>query len=249
MQNVTQQPKEDEIDLLALFKRLWKRKWAILVSGVVCGVIAFLISSIFITPLYTASITLYANNSSTTDGNTSVSSSDLNASAQLVNTYAAIILSDPVIDQVIASQGLNISTSGLMKCVAVEAVNNTEVFRVTVEYTSPQMAANIANAIADIAPNKIGEVVEGCSVKIVSNAKVPETKSSPSNTKAAALGIVLGVVISAGIIIVFALLDTRIKNESDLQQWGLPVLGAIPAFEEAEKSGTYGYGYQRKGAK
>ena len=58
-----------------------------------------------------------------------------------------------------------------------------------------------------------------------------------------------GMLISSLAILVAFFLDTRIKNREDLARWEYPVLGTIPAFSEAQKMGTYGYGYGRKGGK
>lgn len=249
MQIVRKQQRKIEVDLFAVIQLLWKRKWGIITSGLVSAILMLVVTVLFITPLYSASVTLYANNSSSSDINTSITSQDINASVQLVDTYAAIILSDPVLDQVIELNGLEITGQELLECIEITSVNNTEVFKITVEYSSPGMAANIANSIANIAPIKIADIVEGCSVKIVSNAKVPTDKSFPSNKMALVIGMVLGVVISILTVFITALLDTRIKSESDLQEWDYPVLGVIPSFSEAEKSGAYGYGYGKKGGK
>lgn len=249
MQIVRKQQRKIEVDLFAVIQLLWKRKWEIITSGLISAILIFVVTVLFITPLYSASVTLYANNSSSSDINTSITSQDINASVQLVDTYAAIILSDPVLDQVIELNGLEITGQELLDCIEITSVNNTEVFKITVEYSSPEKAANIANSIANIAPIKIADIVEGCSVKIVSNAKVPTDKSFPSNKMAIVIGMALGVVISTLTVFITALLDTRIKSESDLQEWDYPVLGVIPSFSEAEKSGAYGYGYEKKGGK
>ena len=200
----------------------------------------------FVTPLYSASVTLYANNSNSSDINTSITAQDINASVQLVDTYAAIILSDPVLDQTIEINGLKMTGKELLECIEIKSVNNTEVFKITVEYSSPEMAANIANSIADIAPVKIADIVEGCSVKIVSKAKVPTDKSFPSNNMVILIGMTFGFAISILAIFVTALLDTRIKSESDLKEWEYPVLGVIPSFVDADKLGAYGHGYGKK---
>ena len=249
MQIVRKQQRKIEVDLFAVIQLLWGKKWGIIVSGLVAAIIMLIVTNLFVTPLYSASVTLYANNSSSSDISTSITSQDLNASVQLVDTYAAIILSDPVLDKVIESNELNITGQELLDCIEIMSVNNTEVFKITVDYSSPAMAANIANSIADIAPVKIAEIVEGCSVKIVSNAKTPTDKSFPSNKMALLLGMVVGISISILVVFITALLDTRIKSESDLQEWDYPVLGVIPAFSEAEKSGAYGYEYRKNGGR
>lgn len=249
MQIVRKQQRKIEVDLFAVFQLLWKRKWTIVASGLISSIVIFLVTVLFVTPLYSASVTLYANNSNSSDINTSITSQDISASVQLVDTYAAIILSDPVLDQVIELNGLDISGQELLDCIEITSVNNTEVFKITVDYSSPDKAANIANSIASIAPIKIADIVEGCSVKIVSNAKVPTDKSFPNNKMALLIGMIIGVAISVLTIFITSLLDTRIKSESDLQEWEFPVLGVIPAFSEAEKAGTYGYGYSKKGGR
>lgn len=249
MQIVRKQQRKIEVDLFAVFQLLWKRKWTIVASGLISSIIIFLVTVLFVTPLYSASVTLYANNSNSSDINTSITSQDISASVQLVDTYAAIILSDPVLDQVIELNGLDISGQELLDCIEITSVNNTEVFKITVDYSSPDKAANIANSIANVAPIKIADIVEGCSVKIVSNAKVPTDKSFPSNKMTLLIGMVIGVTISVLTIFIASLLDTRIKGESDLQEWEFPVLGVIPAFSEAEKAGAYGYGYGKKGGR
>lgn len=238
-----------ELDVFSAIRMLWKRKWIVISSGLVAAILSLVLTILFVKPLYSSSVTLYANNSNSTNANTSISSQDISASMRLVSTYAAIIMSDPVLDQVVEMNGLNISGQALQRYIDITSVNNTEVFKITVTYSSPQMAAHIANSIAEIAPVKIAQVVDGCSVKIVSNAKVPTGRSSPDNGKAILLGMGWGVIISSLIIVVAALLDTRIKSQEDLTQWDYPVLGTIPAFSEAKKQGAYGYGYGRKGGK
>lgn len=247
MQIVRKQQRKIEVDLFAVIQLLWQKKWMIIVSGLTVAIIMLLITVLFISPKYSASATLYANNSNSSDVNTSISSQDINASVQLVDTYAAIILSDSVLDQVIEANNLDLTSKELLECIEISSVNNTEVFKITISYSSAEMAANIANSIAAIAPVKISDIVEGCSVKIVNEAKVPTDKSFPSNKMAVVIGLAIGIAISALIVLITALLDTRINSESDLQEWDYPVLGVIPAFSEAEKTDMYGYGYGKKG--
>lgn len=232
---------ERELNVTAFLQLLWKRIWLILVCGIVAAVLALMVALCFITPRYSARVTLYANNRYSSQGSTSITSSDMSASVKLVNVYAAIILSDPVLDQVIQENNLNVSASTLAKNISINQVNETEVFKVTVVSSSPELSAQIANSIADIAPGKIGEIVDGCSVKLVSYAKVPTQQTSPNYLSTAEKGFLMGVVASILFLLVVTLLDTRIKGEDDLQGWDIPVIGVVPAFEEAEKTDKYSY--------
>lgn len=244
---VKRQQKGIEIDVIAILKRLWKSKWLILLSGLAAALITYLFMVVFVTPEYATSATLYANNSNSTDVSTSISSSELNASARLVDTYAAIILSDPVLDQVIKDNNLPMSVSRLARCISISSVNKTEVFKVVVRHPEPKTAAQIANSIADIAPEKISQIVDGCSIKLVSYAKVPGVRAYPNYKSNTGKGFWIGFVLSAVIVLLVATVDTRVKGEADLNEWEYPVLGVVPSFEEAEKTGTYGYGNKENG--
>lgn len=230
-----------EIDLFAILEMFWRKKYIIILSCIVGAAIFLFRAMVLVTPLYTSYATMYANNSKTSDENTSISSQDISASARLVNTYQAIILSDPVLEQVIDELNLNMSPAGLAGHITVTAVNKTEVFRVDVKTNSPKMSAAIANSIARVAPEKIASIVDGCSVKIISYAKVPTGRSWPNYKNEVITGAALGTGISLLAIFIIMTVDTRIKKEEDLAHWEYPILGVIPSFSTDQKGGAYAY--------
>ena len=71
----------------------------------------------FVQPRYAASVTFCANNSDSSDINTSINSQVINAPVRLVDTYVAIVLSDPVLDQVITNIRLDIAGQNLLECI------------------------------------------------------------------------------------------------------------------------------------
>ena len=235
------------INIPVMLSILWKRKWMILLSGIAVALITYVSTLLFVTPEYFTSVTLYANNAKSSDMNTTITSAELSASARLVDTYTAIILSDPVLEQVIADNNLNISAVGLSQRINIAAVNATEVFKVKVKYPSPETAAKIANSIAEIAPVKIGEIVDGCSIKVVSYAKVPRTSAYPDYGTNVIRGFWAGILVSIVFVFLLSVVDTRVKSESDLDEWEVPVLGTIPLFDEAEKTVTRGYKNRENG--
>lgn len=241
MQIVRRRQNKIEINLLGVLQVLWKKKIRICFVSCVFGVALFCIGLFGIAPQYTSAITLYANNSSSMDKNTSITSSDISASVQLVDTYAAIILTDNVLDTVIQELELPMETEDLFNSIKIESVNETEVFKVYVEDSSPERATKIANKISEIAPIQIESIVDGCSVKLVNAAKSPTKSSFPNYKKIFAIGILLGLFISSLFIVLREVLDTRIKSEEDVASFGLPVLSNIPDFAEANKMMTYGY--------
>ena len=250
MQNIQLRRKTTEIDLFRLAGYLWSKKYLILLSTLIAGFLYLGFVYFFVAPKYEAKITLYANNYNTSDVSTSITTNDISASVKLVNTYAAIIVSDPVIDEVIENTGGGVSSEGLIHSIQIDAVNDTEVFTVKVKNTDPERAAELANEIANVAPKKIESIVEGCSVKVISLAKTPQKAVSPSYSDSFVRGAFGGFVLILAILILLELLDTSIKSADDMKYWSYPVLGTVPGFSEIKANGNhygsyyYGYGYE-----
>ena len=74
---------EIEIDLLKLFRALWKKALIIILIAVIFASGAFAYTLMLVTPTYQATASFYVNNSSISIGslNYSISTGELNASA------------------------------------------------------------------------------------------------------------------------------------------------------------------------
>lgn len=217
-----------EIDLRELFKVLLKRAWIIVLCAVIVGTSVLVYTVNFVTPQYKANVTIYVNNNSGKD-NSYISSSDLAVALRLVSTYVNIIQSHTVLEKVIAEADMQLTTEQVRNMISAEVVGETEMFRVTVTTPNPQMSADLANAIAAVAPDEIAAIIEGSSAKIIDYARVPKGRSSPSFTTNTIIGALVGAVLAIIVILVQNLLDLRVRNEEELAKIGsVPVLGVIP---------------------
>lgn len=237
-----------EIDLLQIAKALWHRAWAILLAAVLCGAAGFGYSAFLVTPLYQSEAMMYVNNSSFSVGSTSfsISSSELTAAQSLVATYIVILNTRTTLEDVIRDAELEYSYEELLGMIDAQAVNNTEVFSITVTSESPQEAEQIANTIARILPEKISNIVEGSSVRVVDYAVVPAHRSSPSISRYTILGALLGIVLTCGYIVLREMFDDQIRDEEFLMQtYDIPILAAIPELLSSRNSSGYydGQGY------
>ena len=229
------------IDLVQLAKALWRRAWAILLAMVIFGAAAFSYAYFLITPLYKASAMLYVNNSSLSVGSTKVDLSDLNAAQSLVDTYIVILKTRTTLEEVIDAAGLSYDYETLSDMIEAGAVNSTEVFSIEVTSPDPQEAEKIANTIAELLPDRIAEIVDGSSVRIVDYAVVPSQKASPSLSRYTLLGLLLGAVVSCGVIVLMVLFDEQIRDEDYVREtFDLPLLAAVPDLT-AKGGGNYYY--------
>lgn len=239
--------KTKELNLQEIFYAMLNRIWLIVASAVILGVVVYLFSSNFITPRYRASVTMYVNNTIASD-TSEISSSDLATAQRLVDTYVAILqqysVMEKVADRVEEQTGKRPSPTSLMNSMTAEAIEETEVFTITVSHTNAKMAMEIANAIADVSPGVIESIVVGSSAKIVDRARLPQSPYTPNNTRNGIYGAVVGAILAIAYVVFWVMTDVRINGEEDLSMISTaPILGLIPNFDTDEKSG---YSYSRR---
>ena len=240
-----------QLDLQRLVSLLLNKSWIIGLSALVCAVLTFLVSFYMITPKYESSTMFYVNNNSDLSiGNASVSidSGDITAAKNLVDSYIIILESRETLLDVIDYAGVDRSYEDLQDMIDAEAVNGTEIFRVTVTSPDPVEAERIANAVGQILPTRIKNIIEGTSAKIVESAIVASKPSSPSYMGNTVLGFLVGFVLSISVIVLYELFDVTIRTEEDVQICcSHPVLSAVPDMTVQSKGGYYHYGGDQRG--
>ena len=238
------------IDMLHILKALWKRVWLIVFCGLLAAAVGFSIAAFVIAPTYSSHIKLYVNNSSFSLGNTnfSISASELTAAQSLVRTYGEILESRTTLERVIEKADVEYTWKELSLMIAYAPSNDTEIMRVTVTGEDPYEASKIANTIAEVLPVRIAEIIDGASMEVVDSAIPDLQKVAPSITRFTAIGLLLGVFLSAMVLVVLALMDDTIHDEDYvLKTYDYPILGKVPdLLNIAGKS--YGYYYQKSRA-
>ena len=238
--------KAKELNLQELFYAMINRIWLIALSAFILGVLVYIYSSNFITPRYKSSVTLYVNNTNVSVEAEEISSSDLATSQRLVDTYVAILEQYDTMKEVAAQvkldTGKDVTPSMISGNMSAAAINETEVFVITVSHTDPDMSKYIAKAIGDVAPGVINRIVNGSSAVVVNTAQ-KGVRYTPNNTKNAIYGAIAGALLAIAYVVIWVLTDVRINGEEDLAVISsAPVLGLIPNFDSDEKSG---YSYQK----
>ena len=241
-----------EINLAELLSALLRKVWLIVLCAVVAGALVYAYTVNFVTPMYQSRITVYVNNTVITNANNnlSISATDLATSQRLVATYINILESnfvlDPVAEEVTKEVGYKLTASHIRSMIVAAPMDETEVFEVRVSNADPQLASKIANKIADVAPEKIEEIVVGSSTKIIDRAKPAASPYSPIKSRNTTFGMIGGALIAVCVVVLQTLLDVRVKGEEDLALISTaPVLGLIPdlALESKDSYGYSGYKY------
>lgn len=221
-----------ELDIKEIGKMLLKNLWLITLCAVIAGLLMLTCTMNFVKPTYKASVTMYVNNSSGVNGQY-ISSSDLAVAQRLVETYTNIIASNRVLDKVVEASEMDITSSRLRSMLAASAVGETEMFKIAVIAPDPEMARDLVNLIAEIAPDEISDIIPGSTAVVVDYAQIPTSRYGPNYVKNTVLGFLIGGVLVAALLVIQQVLDTRILKKEDLEKiCGVPVLGLIPEIDE-----------------
>lgn len=230
MQEKSKETENIEIDLREIFGVLLHRLWIIIVAALVCGAVAFICSFFIITPKYESTTKVYILNKQNANG--TVTYSDVQLSSTLSKDYEQLVTSRYVIEGVIKELNLDETYETLVKRISATNETDTRIISITVMDKSPAKAQKIANETRDLAAKHITEVMDIEAVNVVDQANLPDSPVSPSISKWTIIGALVGIIISAAVIIIQHLLDDTIKTSEDVEKYlGLSTLALIPVNE------------------
>ena len=220
--------KEIGIDVVQLFKILWKKKIIILLTAIVAAVLAFGVSSFVLKPEYSSTTRIYVVSRNQSE-NAGLTNQDLQAGSYLVKDYKEIILSQDVLEKVISNLKLEKSVKGLSSKIKVSVPVDTRIVSIVVTDAQPEEASRIANALREVAAEKIIKVTRVSDVTTLEEARPALTPSSPNIRRNTMLAFLAGGALMVVSILLLELLDDRVKRPEDIEEvMQVALLGIVP---------------------
>ena len=217
-----------EIDVFAMLKTLWKRKFSIVLVALVFAIAAFGYSAFLAKKEYQSTSRIYVVSRQNQDNN-ALTNSDLQAGSYLVKDYREIILSQNVLSQAIEELKLDMTPAELSKKISVSVPTDTRILSITAKDGDPKEAARIANGLRNVAAEKIISLTKVSDVTTLDEAEVPQTPSSPNIRRNVLLGFIAGAGLMVVLMVVVEVLDDRVKRPEDIEElMGLTLLGIVP---------------------
>ncbi len=217
-------------DLLKMFLQHIK---LIIIVTVLGALVAFLYVTYMVTPMYSTSALILVQNGNSFETDISSSSSkslsgekvnmnDISSSQMLANTCSTLFTVDPDMKSIISGASISISV-----------VEDSYFLRISSTSSDPHTAANIANLVANTAPQVFKKYFgDAGKVDTVEEANVPSSPSSPNRSRYVLIGLLVGLVLSLVISFLIEIIDTTIKPGDDLyKMYDIPVFAEIVDFE------------------
>lgn len=221
-----------EIDVLPLFRSLWKRKLVILLVAIITSSVAFAYSTFVIKPEFTSTTRIYVVNRDQGE-KSGLTNQDLQAGTYLVKDYREIILSQDVLEEVVSDLKLDLTPKGLANKIKVTVPVDTRIVSISVKDKQPEEASRIANSLREVAAEKIVAVTRVSDVTTLEEARPATTPSSPNVRRNTLFGFLGGAVVTVIAVLLIELLDTRVKRPEDVEDvLQIPLLGLVPDLDK-----------------
>ena len=230
----------EEIDLLEIFFAIRKRIWIILAAGLLFAILTGIFTHFFVKEVYSSNSKLYILTRSTSI----TSLADIQVGTSLTKDYIQLAQSRPVVEEVIANLKLNRTYEQLLKQMTFTNPSDTRILVITAEDPDPVLAKDIVDEFAHVASSSISTIMKTDEPSIVELGYIKDKPVSPNLLQNVLIGFLLGVFLSAGVVVVLYLLDDTVKTSDDIEKYlGLNTLTVIPVLEgETEQKHKFRFG-------
>lgn len=217
----------EEISLKEILSLLRRRLWLIIILIIVSMLVIGLISYFLLDKKYEASTTLMIG---TTD---EIEYNEILLNQKLASIYGELIEIRAVADEVIENLGLRISYKQYKSKVNVNYSEDTGLIRILVNDNDPQLAADIANEIAQVFIENVKSIMKVENIHVIDKAQIPMEPVYPKPILNIAIAGILGFMIGVFISLLKEYLDNTIKTYEDVEKYlGVMVLGTIPKVKD-----------------
>ena len=221
---------DKEIDLLDLGYTMLDKWHYLLLAAMIGAVLLNAFSYFLIKPTYESTSKLYIVSASE---DSIVNLSDLNIGSSLTSDYNELMLSYPVLDQIIDKLDLDMSSAALASMIQINNPTQTRVLHITVTTNDPKLSMDIANTLAEVAVDYLPNTMSTNAPNIAQVAREANSKAAPSCIKYTFIGALLGIIVCGAYIVICYMLDDTIHTAEDMEKYfGIVPLTSIPESDQ-----------------
>jgi succinoglycan biosynthesis transport protein ExoP len=213
---------------LSVARRWW---WTLLVATWIAAVSGFIFAS-QIPPTYEARVQLLV-------GPYNTDTDTLRAAGQLVQTYAELVTTEPLLESAIAEAGADIPVGTLDANTRATANDTTRFLTIRVQDTDPERARDLANALGD----EISQLASRGTSRPEGQLQVVDAARVPSDPIAPQVSLIVGMAAMAALLGALVLvmlveyLSATVRTKEDLERVsGLPFLGRLDTLRKIPTS-------------
>ena len=239
---------EAEIDLIDLAWALLDKIHYIVLCFLIGAVIMNAYSYFLVRPTYKSTAKMYVVSASK---NSVVDLDALNIGTSLTADYEQLMLSYPVLEQVINKLNLDMDSDTLAKMITLENPTDTRILNINLVSTDPKSARDIANTLMEVSVDYLPKTMSTNAPNVAQKAKLADHKDGPSYKKYTMIGALAGAFLYCMYLVVKYLMDDTIHTADDMEKYfDIVPLAVIPdvselASEKQQKKGKLEKGFSK----
>ncbi|GGI16696.1 YveK family protein [Gottfriedia solisilvae] len=203
---------ENELSLKKILELIKKRIWLIIVFSIFFSTLGGGYSLFFTKTLYETSSKLIVNATS----------------PEMMNTLLVMIKEPSLLQNVVDDLDLKVSAEELSKQIFPESIGGSSIVRISVVYSDPELAVEIANSTANAFVNQIPQILGFKDTRVLSEGQINSNPINDDLLKNILLGLLVGLIAGVGYVFLLDFLDDSVRSEQDVEVLiGIPVLGVI----------------------
>ena len=180
-------------------------------------------SYFLVRPTYKSTAKMYVVSASK---NSVVDLDALNIGTSLTADYEQLMLSYPVLEQVINKLHLDMDSDTLAKMITLENPTDTRILNINVVSTDPKSARDIANTLMDVSVDYLPKTMSTNAPNVAQKAKLADHKYTM-------IGALAGAFLYCMYLVVKYLMDDTIHTADDMEKYfDIVPLAVIPDVEE-----------------
>ena len=221
------------------YLRVLRERWVVVVTAVAVAVLAAAGTWFVRPPEFTATMRMYVSAQVAESASAAYQGAQL--SEQRVTSYVELVSSTRVSQEVIRKLGLTGTPEEVARHVTASSKLDSVLIDVAVTGQSPEIAADVANAVGAVFPRLVDEIerpasstgVAPVAVRVVQPADPPTKPSSTGLPVTLALGLLAGLAVGVGGALARNALDVSVRSPEQLRELSkAPNLGVM-AFDAA----------------
>lgn len=226
---------EEGITLSELFRIIWNNILLVFFVTLWVSVIGIVYTFVVVTPKYTAETSIMVQVDVTQQ--TTSEQSAIYVAQNLIATYKEFVVSEKVLSTVLADVPElpeEYTIQSLQNSISVASSTNVLIIYISVENASPALASEIANQLVENSI-EIANDEENAYVLLQNKLKVLDVATDPVNTSSpnkplnVIISVLLGGILSLGIVFVKELFNNKFQSTQELEKHlKINVIAAVP---------------------
>jgi capsular exopolysaccharide synthesis family protein len=217
------------------YLRILRERWVLIAVTTVVVVAMAGVYTLLATPQYQSTARVFVTTPATADGSAIAQGAQF--SQERVKSYATLITGDEAAKRIIKKLNLSESPGAVSSQLSTSIELDTVVLSISATDPSPARAQELAQTAAEVMVGLVteletpdGQTLSPVKATVVDPAPKPTSPISPQPTRNIGLGLVLGLMLGAGLAVLREVLDNRVRTAEDIARvFGeeVPIIGNV----------------------